>query len=222
MSHKEDPQILHVDAPKHKLYALVTFKYNFKHLVVSIAVCASKPETQPLPYSTFTPDPRFPIYSAADIQVLYDFDMTGGGPVCKVLIDGQVMVSKTPQRGLQHDELRREMAALVITYDAEGRLGIDIATPDLVGYVKHAETGVIIGFVREWIQSSRRGATLAKVNMARVPLDTRQKWADQIEDTLDNLHSIDLLWGDCKPDNVIVDKAEDIWLIDLGGDYAFD
>ncbi|EGX87629.1 Protein kinase-like domain [Cordyceps militaris CM01] len=184
------------------------------------AVCAPKPVTLPRPDPTFSPDPRFPTYSAADLRVCNEFS-SGDGPVCKVrLADGQLMMSKTPQRGLQSEETQREMNMLVRIHDAEAKLGIRIATPHLVGYVTHAETGVVIGFVREWVAASRHGATLRQIPMAKMSLDQRQKWADQIEDTMEDLHNADLFWGDCKPANIIVDREQNIWLIDLGGNFS--
>jgi len=147
---------------------------------------------------------------------------SGNGPVCKVraLGNGEIMMSKTPQNGLKSEDLKKEMAALVTIRDAEDRIGIKIATPRLLGYVTHAETGVIIGFLREWIESCRGATTLDSIYMGNVDLDTRQKWADQIEETMTDLHDIGLFWGDCKPANVIVDEKQKLWLIDLGGSFT--
>ncbi|KAM3513553.1 hypothetical protein MY11210_002840 [Beauveria gryllotalpidicola] len=186
------------------------------------AACAPKTERQPCVDEAFKPDPRFPIYSAAGLQVLREAK-SGISPVCKVraLGNGEIMMSKTPQMGLGSDELKREMAALVKIRDAEERMGIKIATPHLLGYVTHAETGVIIGFLREWVESSRQGETLDSIYMGNVDLDTRQKWADQIEETMTDLHDIGLFWGDCKPANIIVDEKQNTWLIDLGGSFTY-
>ncbi|OAA50880.1 Protein kinase-like domain protein [Beauveria brongniartii RCEF 3172] len=185
------------------------------------AACAPKTERQPRVDEAFKPDPRFPIYSAAGLQVLREAK-GGGNPVCKVraIGNGEIMMSKTPQNGLGCDELKREMAALVTIRDTEDRVKIKIATPRLLGYVAHAETGVIIGFLREWVESSRLGATLDSIYMGNIDLDTRQKWADQIEETMSDLHDIGLFWGDCKPANIIVDEKQKLWLIDLGGSFT--
>lgn len=97
---------------------------------------------------------------------------------------------------------------------------IKIARPRLLGYVTHAETGVIIGFLREWVESSHLGATLDSIYMGNIDLNTRQKWADQIEEEMTNLHDIGFFWGDCKPVNVIVDEKQNLWLIVLGGSFT--
>ncbi|EJP67526.1 protein kinase subdomain-containing protein [Beauveria bassiana ARSEF 2860] len=80
----------------------------------------------------------------------------------------------------------------------------------LESYVTHAETGIIIGFLREWVESSHLGATLDSIYMGNIDLDTRQKWADQIEEAMTDLHDIGLFWGDCKPVNVIVDEKQNL------------
>jgi serine/threonine protein kinase len=45
----------------------------------------------------------------------------------------------------------------------------------------------------------------------------RKKWADQIKNSLDELHKLDILWRDIKTDNVLIDVNGDAFLIDLGG-----
>ncbi len=186
------------------------------------AVRAPEREILPGPDASFTPDPRFPMHSAGDIQVLKIFD-SGNGPACQVhLDDGQVVMSKTPPNGLKSDDIKGEMRMLVAIHDAEARLGISVATPHLLGYVTHAEDpDLVIGLLREWVPSSSRlGATLECVPLAKTDVDTRQEWADQIKETMDDLHDMGLFWGDCKAANVIADEQENTWLIDLGGQFT--
>ncbi|PQK13684.1 hypothetical protein BB8028_0004g06150 [Beauveria bassiana] len=167
------------------------------------AACAPKTERQACVDHAFKPDPRFPLYSAAGLQVFREMK-SGSSPVCKVraLGNSEIMMSKTPQMGLGK------------------RMKIKIARPRLLGYVTHAETGVIIGFLREWVESSHLGATLDSIYMGNIDLNTRQKWADQIEEEMTNLHDIGFFWGDCKPVNVIVDEKQNLWLIVLGGSFT--
>ncbi len=53
-----------------------------------------------------------------------------------------------------------------------------------------------------------------------VPLSLRKKWAAQIEDTARALHGLDIVWGDAKPGNVVIDECDDAWLIDFGGGFT--
>lgn len=48
----------------------------------------------------------------------------------------------------------------------------------------------------------------------------RQKWVDQIAQTLEKLHSHNIVWGDAKAANVLIDVNEDAYLIDFGGGYT--
>lgn len=179
------------------------------------AACAPKPQTQPSHDPSFKPDPRFPLYSAAGLKVLRAYH-AAGGPVCQVSFNGKIMMAKAKQDGLGYDRLRREMDMLVKLADAEAD-GIDIASPRLLGYIMHADTGLIIGFLREWVNASPRGRTMDHIQMKTVPYSVRERWAEQLEETLERMHEIGLVWGDCKPVNIIIDKDDDAWLIDLGG-----
>lgn len=50
--------------------------------------------------------------------------------------------------------------------------------------------------------------------------ETRQKWASQIRDTVEQMHQIGVVWGDGKASNVIIDEEENAWLIDFGGGWT--
>ena len=45
----------------------------------------------------------------------------------------------------------------------------------------------------------------------------RRKWAAQIEQTVKELHRHGVVWGDAKPDNVIIDMDDNAWVLDFGG-----
>jgi tRNA A-37 threonylcarbamoyl transferase component Bud32 len=53
--------------------------------------------------------------------------------------------------------------------------------------------------------------------MADVSPTQRQKWKMQINETVRRLHEHGLVWGDVKPENVIIDRSACAWLIDFGG-----
>lgn len=51
--------------------------------------------------------------------------------------------------------------------------------------------------------------------------ERRQKWAAQIREMVDLLHKIGVVWGDGKPDNVLIHEVtDDAWVIDFGGSYT--
>ncbi|CAK7231635.1 hypothetical protein SBRCBS47491_007997 [Sporothrix bragantina] len=47
-----------------------------------------------------------------------------------------------------------------------------------------------------------------------------QHWTDQVRETVTTLHKAGIVWGDAKPENVMVDGNNDAWLIDLGGGFT--
>ncbi|KAJ5464051.1 hypothetical protein N7475_007186 [Penicillium sp. IBT 31633x] len=50
--------------------------------------------------------------------------------------------------------------------------------------------------------------------------ELRQKWVDQVSHTINHLHSYNIIWGDAKAANVLIDANEDAYLIDFGGGYT--
>ncbi|KAL6694455.1 hypothetical protein J3F84DRAFT_400224 [Trichoderma pleuroticola] len=52
------------------------------------------------------------------------------------------------------------------------------------------------------------------------PEHLRTQWTTQVGHALAQLHAAGLVWGDAKPDNVLVDRHGDAWIIDFGGGYT--
>ncbi|KAF5620890.1 kinase subdomain protein [Fusarium tjaetaba] len=53
-----------------------------------------------------------------------------------------------------------------------------------------------------------------------IPRELKQSWAQQVHDTVQQLHAAGIAWGDAKPDNVLVVRANDAWVIDFGGGHT--
>jgi serine/threonine protein kinase len=52
----------------------------------------------------------------------------------------------------------------------------------------------------------------------KISREQKQKWFGQIEETLKALHSRNIVWGDAKIGNVLIDAdTDDAWVIDFGG-----
>jgi len=53
-----------------------------------------------------------------------------------------------------------------------------------------------------------------------VPSALKEKWVAQIEHTVAELHKNDIIWGDAKPENVLIDEDDNAWVIDFGGGFT--
>ncbi|GKZ86624.1 hypothetical protein AnigIFM56816_002035 [Aspergillus niger] len=109
-------------------------------------------------------------------------------------------------------------------------------TPDLVeqclsdgeyGYSKHPRKVCVDGklcFLKE--SHTKRGLlhcenlTLSCALHDEVTFAQQKKWEEQITTTVDLLHRADIIWGDVKTDNVLIDGNDDAWVIDFGGGYT--
>ncbi|KAK3312248.1 hypothetical protein B0H66DRAFT_632861 [Apodospora peruviana] len=138
-------------------------------------------------------DDELPQYSSKEIQVL---DVITGGGV---------------------DSVARTIRIFSVASSGQVRI------PKLIGYVKHADNGHIIGLFREWIPGCDMRRMCCDDDLDSEPMsdERKKKWAAQIRETVDQLYGMGLVWGDGKPGNVIIsDKDDDAWLIDLAGGWT--
>ena len=78
--------------------------------------------------------------------------------------------------------------------------------------------GVILGLLLTLIDCERVTLSCAAKPDAKVTL--REKWATQIQGAVGQLHDAGMVWGDAKPDNVLIDINEDAWFTDFGSVYT--
>ncbi|KAH9991326.1 hypothetical protein F4779DRAFT_609645 [Xylariaceae sp. FL0662B] len=169
----------------------------------------------------FEVDSSLPQYSSAEVRILEVF-ARGSGVVGQAFVDGKHMLCKARETGLLDTSLERELATLQKLTKADLTSSPLIRVPRLLGYVKHAQLGYIIGLLREWIPSGLldgRG-DLRDMDVSAIPTERKQKWVAQMRETLAQLHSIGLFWGDGKISNIIIDKDDNAWLIDFGGGWT--
>ncbi len=91
--------------------------------------------------------------------------------------------------------------------------GLALQTSRIVGLVHwDGQETVLMGMLLERID----GPTLFDAASYASAADKR-KWMDQINETVNKLHEHGLVWGDVKPDNVMIGPSGDAILIDFGG-----
>ncbi|KAK2593680.1 hypothetical protein QQS21_008623 [Conoideocrella luteorostrata] len=72
------------------------------------------------------------------------------------------------------------------------------------------------GLLCDWIEM-RGAGVLTHMLTPDTPIALREKWATQIKSTVTELHGVGVVWGDAKPDNVLIDINNDAIVIDLEG-----
>ncbi|KAJ4307346.1 hypothetical protein N0V88_000729 [Collariella sp. IMI 366227] len=76
----------------------------------------------------------------------------------------------------------------------------------------------LVGLLISYIENK---GTLAEVApWSDCANEDRLRWQRQIERSVEQLHRAGVVWGDAKPDNVLIDVKGDAWLIDFGGSYT--
>ncbi|KAI1157781.1 hypothetical protein F5B18DRAFT_657326 [Nemania serpens] len=159
-------------------------------------------------------------YSTKVIHVLQRLESYGGGYIVHALVEGlgrECCVKVFDDRNYR--AVQREFDCLLKI--SQSRYADTLRAPKLLGLVESATDGRQIGIVEEYITHAE---TYEMSNLGRigevgaVELDRRRKWSLQIRETVAQLHEIGVVWGDAKPQNVLIDSnTDDIYIIDFGG-----
>ncbi|KAG9230415.1 kinase subdomain-containing protein [Amylocarpus encephaloides] len=105
-------------------------------------------------------------------------------------------------------------------------LASDVRICRLSGVVKD-EWDRLMGLLLTYIDCDH--VTLAYAPGEETPDSLKQKWVNQIKEARAQLHDAGLVWGDAKPENVLITEGDgsfsdivnsDAWLIDFGGGYS--
>ncbi|KAH7392362.1 hypothetical protein DE146DRAFT_766606 [Phaeosphaeria sp. MPI-PUGE-AT-0046c] len=95
---------------------------------------------------------------------------------------------------------------------------LDIKVPRLLGFVSFNNSKTeAMGFLLSNINGPK---PLTKLLKKSVPRAKRAEWATTSEKYVKILHEHDIIWGDAKADNFIVDAEDELWIIDFGGSYT--
>ncbi|KAI1195801.1 hypothetical protein F5X97DRAFT_230747 [Nemania serpens] len=99
----------------------------------------------------------------------------------------------------------------------KAKFGPDVRVGRLYGVAHDESSDATLGLLLAYIDHR---ITLYDAVEDDIPLAMKQKWARQIEDTLKELHRVGVIWGDAKADNVIIDKENNVVIIDFEGGYT--
>ncbi|KAJ5256818.1 hypothetical protein N7478_012922 [Penicillium angulare] len=159
----------------------------------------------------------FPIYRPDEIEIsLSDGSSALPASPRKVYIQGQKVAFFKPVGAGDVNSTCRELKAyarLKSTTFSEA-----IYTCRLLGIVHLPSSGLIAGLLLSYIDCNN--TTLLCIGEDLQYISMRQKWLTQITRSIEGLHMCGAVWGDAKPDKVLIDTQYDAYLIDLGGDYS--
>jgi serine/threonine-protein kinase RIO1 len=91
-------------------------------------------------------------------------------------------------------------------------LSNQIRAPKLNGLVMSPKAGHIHGLLLDAVNN--HGSVWDR---CKDPIALRKRWYNDVARMLAQLHEADIVWGDFKPANMLVDEKDDVWLIDFGG-----
>ena len=155
-----------------------------------------------------------PWIDANDLTVQSEVDFPEPAHPGKVIAkDGEVYFFK-PVVAEEPGPTKREINIL---HKIE-QLNLDIKVPKLVGFVAFENSRTeTMGFLLTHIEDP---IPLTKMLKSSVSEERRLAWSQHSREYVETLHKHGIVWGDAKADNFMVDKNDELWIIDFGGSYT--
>ncbi|GIZ40198.1 hypothetical protein CKM354_000355000 [Cercospora kikuchii] len=160
-----------------------------------------------------------PSFAASEITVIDEAEGPAETPIHPTLVerDGKRYFLKAVNNA-EPGPTKREIQ-IMKKLEAEG-LHNELRVPLLRGLVHFDDDNSkskMMGFLMDCIEEA---TPLTKMLSTEVPEEKRNAWAQESARMVDLLHQHDIIWGDSKGDNFMVDKHDDLWIIDFGGSYT--
>lgn len=162
---------------------------------------------------------EIPSHAASSMTVLAEHEGPDPVPLHPTLVqlDGKEYFLKVVDPD-QPGPTKRELQVIRKIED-EG-LHNEMRVPQLRGLVHwdaHKGKNRMMGFLMDSISDPKPLTTMLDSD---IPEEKRTKWAEESARMVDLLHQHDIVWGDAKGDNFMVDKDDNLWIIDFGGSYT--
>ncbi|KAF7541411.1 hypothetical protein G7054_g597 [Neopestalotiopsis clavispora] len=156
-----------------------------------------------------------PWYNSSDVIVLAESDDPAPYRPCQVQAGEDTYYLKTVDKD-QPQPTRREIK-LMKQIESKG-LHKKMRVPLVAGLVGWEDSkSDIMGFLMTNIEDP---TPLTRMLDSDVVEEKREKWARETERMIKLLHDNDIVWGDAKADNFMVDRHGELWIIDFGGSYT--
>ena len=125
----------------------------------------------------------------------------------KTEVNGEAMFFK-PLFDFKEPLFWREIHALARSY----RAGSISRLAGLRGIATVDAPAILVGLLTTWIDGTKLCDTDKNERQAY-----SEKWTEQVLETLRELHESGIIWGDVNAHNVLIDRQNDAWIIDLDG-----
>ena len=97
-------------------------------------------------------------------------------------------------------------------------LDLDIEAPSLQGFVAFENSKTeVMGILLSHIDDPQ---PLTRLLKSSVSPSKRATWSQKSEEYVKRLHENHIVWGDAKADNFLVDRNDELWIIDFGGSFT--
>ncbi|KAH6840908.1 hypothetical protein B0I37DRAFT_385496 [Chaetomium sp. MPI-CAGE-AT-0009] len=165
----------------------------------------------PSPSSTDAWTTSFPSFSPAEVAVICnDPESPFDSNPTRVRIGQQPLHFKESS---DPDDIVAKKEVETYERIAGANLGADVRISRLYGVVRN-ESNQLVGLLLYFIEED---ALLTSAVGPETTDALKDRWAQQIQDTIAGLHQAGITWGDAKPNNILIDVHGDAWIIDFGG-----
>jgi hypothetical protein len=158
---------------------------------------------------------NLPAFDISQIEIL---ETIVPGRAYKVLADNRIRFCKVTGRGFEHAAISRDCQILQKIQDAGPANSIRV--PRLEGLVTTSQqSGTVIGFLTDYVTPGSQLSTLDDLrdNMDQASKLQREDWAGQAKRIIEQLHGIEVVWGNICPRNMLLDVEGNLWAVGFSG-----
>ncbi|OAR02395.1 hypothetical protein LLEC1_02527 [Akanthomyces lecanii] len=148
----------------------------------------------------------------------------------EIQLDEEAAYDSTPRRVILPDSTaaffklmgrgeKRTLEKELLSYERirTSPLPTSVRISRLLGLVRD-ESSTVFGLLLTHIDCENQTLTCAIESGA--PESLRRQWVAEMKQIVHCLHRDGLVWGDAKPDNVLIDGNQNAWIVDFGGGYS--
>lgn len=161
------------------------------------------------------PESNVPFVHPAHIRVPWDEESKGSSYPRKVMLENGLTCFFKPCHHGRNVPAQRELENLIRIHEVG--LTSKVRVPKVEAIVKYDHENRLTGYLITFIENKD---TLEGEYARSAPISMRRRWYREIKDMITELHQLQIVWGDAKADNILIDFQDQPWLIDFGGSFT--